>query len=96
MVVRPPKMLILIPNIFRSFRVLYTSQLDPLTVALQEEIDRNCGFDSDHIFYKIILHGLKSATATVRTFQWPDDIAVMPTALSCIIFGKKDDGGLQS
>lgn len=55
-------------------RLLYTYELDPLTLALQEEIERDPGFNKDHIFYKLILYGLKCATATPRNFQCPDEI----------------------
>lgn len=56
------------------FRQLYSSDLDPLTILIQQEIDRDAGFSRDHIFYKIIMYGLKSATTTPRNFQWSDDI----------------------
>lgn len=41
---------------------------------IQEEIEANSGFDSNHIFYQLIYHGLKSAHATPRSFHWPDNL----------------------
>lgn len=54
--------------------MLYTCELDPLAVAIQTEVDGDNAFNKDHIFYKIMLYGIKSATAKIGQFQWPDEI----------------------
>ena len=51
----------------QCLRLLYTSQLDPMTLAIQDEIDKNSGLDSDH-------YGIKSANATPQTLEWPNSI----------------------
>lgn len=44
------------------------------TCAIQREIDKGTGFDSNHIYYKLILYGIKSANASPQNFKWPDEI----------------------
>ena len=66
------------------FRLLYTSQLDPLTLAIQDEIDKKSGFDSDHFFYKLISYGIGSANATPQTFEWPNSIIDFVNSLESI------------
>ena len=58
-------------------RLLYTSQLDPLTLAIQDEIDKNSGLDSDH-------YGIKKANATPQTLEWPDTIIYFVNYLESI------------
>lgn len=53
------------------FRLLYVSELDPLTIAIQEELDLNNGFNKDHIFYKLIMAGFDCAHRTPGSFSWP-------------------------
>ena len=48
--------------------------MDPLALAIQQEVEEHTGFDKDHIFYKLIYHGIKSAHANPRSFQWPEEI----------------------
>ena len=49
-------------------------ELDPLTIAVQQEVDADNSFNSSHIFYKLIYNGLKSAHANPRNFQWPNEL----------------------
>ena len=51
------------------------AELDPLVVALQNAIDMGRGFDNNHIFYKIILHGLSAMEQdSSNDFEWQKDI----------------------
>ena len=51
------------------------AELDPLVVALQNAIDMGRGFDNNHIFYKIILHGLSAMEQdSSNVFEWQKDI----------------------
>lgn len=67
---------------FRCCRLLYTTELDPLVVELQNEIDRDQGFDSDHIFYKLIKYGIQSAkNAWSLDFKWPNELVDFANSL---------------
>ena len=45
------------------FWCLYATDLDPLTMLLQQEIDKGSGFNSDHIFYKVIFNAITLSSA---------------------------------
>ena len=53
--------------------MLFWEELDPLTAAVQQAIDADNGFNSEHIFYKIIKHSLKSLQKS-NQFEWPLEI----------------------
>ena len=54
---------------------MYTVELDPLTVLVQETINAKTGFDSSHIFYKVIHSGLQAINRDNQGFfEWPTDI----------------------
>ena len=43
-------------------------------MPLQQEIDKGSGFNSDHIFYKVIFNAITQSSAKPGTFEWPQDI----------------------
>ena len=43
-------------------------------MLLQQEIDKGSGFNSDHIFYKVIFNAITQSSAKPGTFEWPQDI----------------------
>lgn len=53
---------------------MYACELDPLTVAAQQAIQEQPAFNSEYIFYKLIVCALTCPTATVGEFQWPQEI----------------------
>lgn len=57
-------------HIFSFYRVIYTTELDRLTLEILEEIDSGRGFDKTHIFHKPIQSGIASICRT----EWQLDV----------------------